>query len=394
MKKFMKGCVIAAVIMLVLGICLAFVAGTVRGSAAITEVVERATGKRLHVNLGWGGWFPFGIYLDDDWSNDWEWKERTILKDEDWEYDDDWEHHDDWEHDYDWEHHDDWERDDDWEHHDDWDHDDDWEHHDDWEHGDDWEHHDDWEYELDDSDFYDDDYEVLKGGSATVYPDMNAEIKELDIDVGGCSFETRISDTGEFYVKTRGMDKVQAYEKKGVLHIKSLNTRVRLSSNYGKIILYVPEGQYFDEVEIDLGAGEMTFDDLEAGKVSMEVGAGVIQCKNIRASKLKASVGMGQIELKDMDIDELEAEIGMGELTGSGMINKSADLECSMGNLDLTLAGSARDYNYKLEAAAGHVDIGRDSFSGLATDRWVNNNASKTLDIECSMGNVSIRFTE
>ena len=318
----MKGCAIAALIMIVLGIALAFAAGTVRGSAAITEVVERVTGKRLRINLGWDR-LPFGIFIEDDWFGDA-----------------------------------------------------------------------DWNYELDDTGIFDSNHDVYKGDQKTFYPDTDAVIKELDIELGGCSFETRISDTGEFYVKTSGMNKIQVYEEKEKLHIKSVNTRLKLTSNFGKIILYVPEDYHYDEVDIELGAGEVTFDDLNAETISMEVGAGVIRCKSISAQGLKASVGMGQIELSKMDVDKLEAEVGMGEFVGSGIIGDSGKLECSMGNVELTLDGSSQDYNYKLEAAAGNVDIGRDSFSGLATERRINNNADRTLEIECAMGNISVRFTE
>ena len=326
MKKFMKGCAIAAFIMIVLGLGFALVAGTVRGSAAITEVVERVTGKRIHINLGWDR-LPFGIYIEDDWFGD-----------------------------------------------------------------------SDWNYKLGDIGIFDNDHEVLKGDEATIHPDSDAEIKELDIELGGCSFETHTSDTGEFYVKTSGMGKIQVYEKKGKLYIKSVNTHVilpfNLGTNFGKIILYVPEDYYCEKVKIELGAGEMTFDDLNAEKISMEVGAGVIRCKGISAQELEASVGMGQIELSKMDVDKLEAEVGMGEFVGSGAIGSSAKLECAMGNIELTLDGSSQDYNYKLEAAAGNVDIGRESFSGLATERRLNNNAERTLEIECSMGNISVQFTE
>ena len=318
----MKNCAIAALIMTVLGLALAIAAGTVKGSAKISEVVERVTGKRIHINLGWDS-FPFGIFVDDDWFEDRHWK-----------------------------------------------------------------------YELGEIGIFDDDHEVLKGDKATLYPDTDAVIKELKIELGGGSFETRTSDTGEFYVKTSGMDKIQVYEEKGVLHIKSVNTRVKLTSNYGKVIFYVPENYYYEGVEIELGAGEMTFDDLNAKKVSLEVGAGVIRCKSISAQELEASVGMGQIELSKMDVDKLEAEVGMGEFVGSGVINNNGKLECSMGNVELTLDGSSQDYNYRLEAAAGNVDIGRDSFSGLATDRRIDNNAASTLEIECSMGNISVKFTE
>lgn len=320
MKKFMKSCAIAALVLLIVGAALAFVAGTVRGSDAIAEVVERVTGRRLHVNLMPGS-RPFGIFVGD-WLGDGEWV-----------------------------------------------------------------------YELNDSGIYNVDREILSDVSGIVAYDSTDEITELDISLGGCSFETRVSDTGSFYVKTNGMEKIQVYEEDGVLYINSMNTHLKLSSGLqGHIILYVPENQYYDEVNINVGAGEMSFQDLNAGKVSMDIGAGRIQCDGIQAQKLKATVGMGQLELYDMDIDDLDAEVGMGELEASGTINKSADLECSMGNVDMMLTGSEKDYNYRLKAAAGNVDIGRTSYTGLGADRWVNNNAEKKLEIKCSMGNISIDF--
>lgn len=62
MKKFMKGCLIAALVLCVIGVVLAVAGGSVRGSAAISEMVEKVTGGRVHLNLGNGdGW---GLNLD------------------------------------------------------------------------------------------------------------------------------------------------------------------------------------------------------------------------------------------------------------------------------------------------------------------------------------------
>lgn len=319
----MKVCAITALILFVLGAGMAFVAGAARGTTTISEVVERVTGGRVHVNLGLGS-LPFGIYVDDN----------------------------------------------------------------------SWFGNQDWNYSLNDSEIYDDRYEVLNGESGTITPDSDQMVTSLDIALGGCSFETCASETGSFYVETSGMEKIQVYVEHGVLCIKSVNTHLKLNTVLGKVILYVPEDQYYDEVNIEIGAGEVIFDDLNAGEVSLEVGAGHILVKNLCARELEAEVGMGQLELYEMDVDELDAEVGMGELVGSGAINRSASLECAMGNLNLTLVGSQQDFNYRVEAAAGNIDIGRDKYSGLATERQINNNAAKTLDIECSMGNISIQFAQ
>lgn len=221
-----------------------------------------------------------------------------------------------------------------------------------------------------------------------------SDVNSLDIELGGCLFETRISEDGDFHLETSGIDRIQSYVEQGKLYIKSVKTSLFLGSSASKITLYVPEGQHYDRVDIDLGAGEIVIDGLSAVEVSLEVGAGQIKVKNLKAKVLEAEVGMGQIELPDMDVDQLEAEVGMGELAGSGSINVRALLECSMGNLELKLIGSQQDFNYRLDAAAGNIDLGRDSFGGLAQTRRIDNGAAKTIEADCSMGNITISFKQ
>lgn len=64
MKRFMKGCAITALILVVLGMVMGAVAGTVRGRIAIEDTVEAITGGRLQVNFGrLGNW---GLTLSEE----------------------------------------------------------------------------------------------------------------------------------------------------------------------------------------------------------------------------------------------------------------------------------------------------------------------------------------
>ena len=255
---------------------------------------------------------------------------------------------------------------------------------------------DDWHFDLGTSNAYDNDYEIYRGDVTDF--EIDGKFDQLDIELGGYIFETAVSPDNSFYLTTSNVDKFQCYVKKGVLHLTAVNSGVNISLGNitdRKITLYIPEEALLSVVELELGAGQVVIDDLNAAVVSLEVGAGQIQARNIQTGKLEISVGAGQIELPGMKVDELKAEIGMGELVGSGSINKSADLECSMGNLELTVTGSQRDFNYWLEVAAGNLDLGNDSYSGLATEQKILSPvAVKTMNIECAMGNVTINFEE
>lgn len=68
MKGFMKGCAIAAAILLIAGLALGVTASTVRGRTTLQEVVDKVTGGRVRINLGNGaGW---GIQVGNNWFQD------------------------------------------------------------------------------------------------------------------------------------------------------------------------------------------------------------------------------------------------------------------------------------------------------------------------------------
>lgn len=306
-----------AAVMLVLGSALAFTASTVRGSEAISRMVDSVTGGRVYVN--WSKWGrPWGIYVKDRWN-----------------------------------------------------------------------------YSVDLSDLYDYNHEILRG-DVSEYT-LGSDVERLDIELGGYIFNTAFSDDDNFYVTTDNVDRIQCYTEKGVLKLKAVNTTSYLgvgSIDERQITLYMPKDRFLESVELELGAGQVTLDGINAGEVSLEVGAGQIFVHNIRVKELEVSVGAGQVEFRGVDVDELNAEIGLGELAGVADVQKSAELECAMGNMELTLMGSQQDFNYQLEVAAGNIEVGRNSYSGLAHEQKIHNGADKDISIECSMGNITILFEE
>ena len=75
MGKFMKGCAITALILIVLGAVMAVTAGALKGTAEIGQVVESVTGGRIHFNpYGWG------VFINDnDWDGFYHIEDNTIF---------------------------------------------------------------------------------------------------------------------------------------------------------------------------------------------------------------------------------------------------------------------------------------------------------------------------
>ena len=160
------------------------------------------------------------------------------------------------------------------------------------------------------------------------------------------------------------------------------------------ITLYLPEAYYFDNVYADVGAGSLEFTELNAADACLEGGAGYIGVDCGRFEHLNASVGAGVVSFTGIEVTNLDIEAGMGECAVEGAVYGDAWVECSMGNVEMTLVGNERDFNYYLQGSMGNIDVGSESLHGFGHEKYIDNNAAKTMDIECSMGNITVDFTE
>ena len=116
---------------------------------------------------------------------------------------------------------------------------------------------------------------------------------------------------------------------------------------------------------------------------------------DIKVQELDVSIGAGRIDITGMEAGELNAEVGMGELLADGAVSGNVDVECAMGNVEIGLAGSENDFNYYLEGSMGSIQVGDSGYisGGFSQKRTIDNNASKEMEIECAMGNITIWFT-
>lgn len=247
------------------------------------------------------------------------------------------------------------------------------------------------DYDIEDASMFDPDHDVLNGKVDKFCPGGN--VQNLKVEVGGCQFETKSSDDASIYLEVKNAYKFQGYVEDGTLYIRTTARVINWSEvNDCKITLYLPDGYRFEEADIEMGAGDMKLKRLCADSVSLEAGAGQITVDGIQAREVEVSIGAGRIMLEDMEITELEAEVGMGEFVADGSINGSAEVNCSMGNVEMKLDGGEKDFNYRVEGSMGNIDLGRESYNGFSNEVVLDNGADKEMQVECSMGNISIQF--
>lgn len=224
---------------------------------------------------------------------------------------------------------------------------------------------------------------------------LEGTFSRIDIEVGGCIFDVKESGDDGFYVETEKTDKFQSYVEGGTLYVKSGAKLVFGKVNDKcKVVFYVPAGYRFDGVRLELGAGRMSVGNLRAGEASIEAGAGEILVSGVEADWLELSVGMGNIELKGMDVNRLNVSVGMGAVTARGSVSGDVKADCSMGSVELTLEGSRNDFNYDLDCSMGTIRLDGEEYSGMGMSKSFDNGAGKSMEADCSMGEVTIRFAK
>lgn len=258
----------------------------------------------------------------------------------------------------------------------------------DWDNPDDWSDNPDVSDDIDDyEDYYEeeDDYDEPEEIQGELEEVSNfTGIKELDVELDYLKLIVREGDGDDIKVDASGIyedcrDYLVYGQEDGTLKIedqfnKSLWKRLG-RKDAGKLIIEVPKDRALEDVSLEIGAGE-------------------IEIKSIKTGCLDLDVGAGQAIVKQFETKDLNVDCGAGQVKLNGDFTRKAKLECGVGDMDLTLAGRQKDYDYELKSGLGEIKLGGSSFSGLGFDKTIKNNAGKLLTIDCSVGTAEVSFAE
>lgn len=329
MKGFMKGCGIAALILVVLGTLLFSISAITKKSDDVKEIAYgRMNGLWKFENSAFFNWAEdFFDWGDRDWS---------------YEYD---ELENDMEEDF---------------------------------------------YDIENDSLFNSDFETYSGNIELTLP--NNDVTELKLGLGGCIFRILESENNEFKIKGNNVKNTQAYIEDGALYLVSARkNNVWDEFKNCEIELYIPRNMYFDSVELDVGAGSAEVDMLYAGEMKLTAGAGSINAKYLEATDLDIESGAGQVKVEDMVVNELDVTVGAGRASVAGSV-ESVEAMCAAGSLDLIINGTQYDYDYEMECMAGNIQIDGTNYSGLASSQDVYNGTGRLMNLECSMGNIKVSF--
>lgn len=140
-----------------------------------------------------------------------------------------------------------------------------------------------------------------------------------------------------------------------------------------ELTIFLPQRE-LAELDLELGAGILGADAISVRELNIDVGGGECVIGTLKASEsADLNVGAGRIQIDHFEGPKLDGDCGAGELV-------------------VFLAGSYTDYNYEVDVAMGEIWLGSHTYSGLANEQHIRNQAASNLELDCAMGSIRIDF--
>lgn len=196
------------------------------------------------------------------------------------------------------------------------------------------------------------------------FNDKNFTEIDADIDWG----ELKIIPSSDNKVSVDAKDVPDTFKteiKNGVL-IVDFNTKAGTSAPKNaktSITIKVPSKNY-EKLDLDLGAGDTTIEDLSISTIDIDCGAGELNIANIEADKIMDIVGgTGAIDISESTFGGLDADFGVGEFNFDGTVNGDIAIKCGIGNVDIDLTNPESDFKGSNSKYSLKVDKGLGKFS-------------------------------
>ena len=216
------------------------------------------------------------------------------------------------------------------------------------------------------------------------------EITTLKLDVIGTNLE--IKDGEKFEVKTNNSN-IKYSNQSGNVKIEEKGTKIwNYSKNSNSILsIYIPRDmKQISEIKMNMGAGMVTIENLNAENLSFDLGAGNVNIDNLTVNnKAKINGGAGNIDINYGKIANLNCDLGVGKTSIKADITGNSKIDTGIGELNLYLTLAKENYSLDVSKGIGEIKIGGSSVS----DNTTIGNGKNNIKIDGGIGKIDIQFT-
>lgn len=214
---------------------------------------------------------------------------------------------------------------------------------------------------------------------------IRGEINELTVDLSAAELNIQRGDT--FLVQSNRKN-LSVKEGNGSLSISEQGILFSISET-AQVTIFVPENVAFDRVKIDTGAGNVRLEALSTDELELDLGAGKTTIDNLTVyDEAKIDGGAGKLTITDSRLNDLHLDMGAGKLELTAAVTGDSNIDCGVGSLELTLLGRESEYQIELDKGIGSATLEGKSMQ----DDHIYGSGDNYLEIEGGVGSVQIQF--
>lgn len=234
-------------------------------------------------------------------------------------------------------------------------------------------------------------YTNIENSGIVLFDDVFKNVNNLDIELSvsklnvknGDKFRVEVcNSTSDFSCKMDG-DTLKIKDKRSGFNLFNFSQNV-----VPEVVIYIPEEQKFDEVDIETGINETYIEKMSANNVELETGVGKFTIGELKADVAKIVGGAGDTNIERSTFNDLRLEAGVGKFVINSNIMQGAKIDAGIGQLIVNLEGN-KD-NYKVKASTGLGSLLVDGVK--VNDNQVVGDGNSYIVVEAGVGEVRVNF--
>lgn len=159
-------------------------------------------------------------------------------------------------------------------------------------------------------------------------------------------------------------NKVESKQNGNNLKIKEKEPSIFETSEERRIIVTLPKGMTFNNIDIEAGAGEIQIEKLLAKNLDLEMGAGRVTIQELQITqKAKIEGGAGKVDINSGKIANLDLNMGIGSFKLASELSGNNKIDAGIGKLEFNLTDGLDNYTIRAEKGVGSIKIGEKEIS-------------------------------
>lgn len=215
---------------------------------------------------------------------------------------------------------------------------------------------------------------------------INSDINSLEIDINSSDLTIKSGDM--LTIETNNSD-INIIEEAELLSIKEKKNNI-LSTKNSKLIITLPD-KIYNTLAINIGAGKVNIEKINANSGTIELGAGNIVIDDIIIEKsLNLENGAGDLNIRNGIINNLDLSIGAGSVTLKSKVLGNSKLDCGVGKVNLDLIETKEDYTLKISKGVGTITVADEKVK----ENYNYGTGINSIVIDGGVGKVKVNFSE